>query len=353
MKGSKREPGKAKNNIAAVVADDALSVASDHGKKKKKRLTKSAKAKTKAPKKNGTADIKKSAKTLKLLKKKAKKSTSQAIAAANNLLDRASPASAKIKPKAKAKTKSGVKRPAVKGLPPIDPKTGKIDRAALIEQYEPYVRSIAGKAKKGLSKEIEFTDLVSYGMVGLLEAAGRYDPKFGANFMTFSYYRIRGAIYDGLRNMGWVSRSEYAKHRFEARATAFLANVADRQNYGDEGKTTEDEVEELADTVSNLVTIFVTSLEGMEHVQFEDKDLTPIDMRVDDEKMKAHLHEALQRLPEQERNLIAMYYYKEMSLQQVGDQMGLSKSWTSRLHAKAIEKLSRILREILRQGGQR
>src|SRR5690349_15607763 len=85
------------------------------------------------------------------------------------------------------------------------------------------LQALAGKTKKTVAKEIDFEDLVEYGMIGLLEAADRYDPKFGANFMTFAYYRIRGAIYDGLRGMGWMSRSEYAKARFEERANEFLS----------------------------------------------------------------------------------------------------------------------------------
>ncbi|MFH1808700.1 MAG: sigma-70 family RNA polymerase sigma factor [Pseudomonadota bacterium] len=243
--------------------------------------------------------------------------------------------------------------PAKKGLGASKPRTSSAvapnlaDQKALIDQYLPYVRSIAGKIKKSLAKEIEFDDLVEYGMVGLLEAAGRFDPKFGANFMTFSYYRIRGAIYDGLRNMGWVSRNEYAKFRFEERANAYLANVNDRQTIGEDNKAVEAEVEELADTVQNLVTIFVTSLEGMEGLQVEDLEALPVDIKVSDVQVKAHVRDALSRLPEQERNLLTMYYFKEMSLQEVGDSMGLSKSWTSRLHAKAIEKMSRILRDLL------
>jgi RNA polymerase sigma factor for flagellar operon FliA len=272
----------------------------------------------------------------------------------------ASPAKLAAKPAAgAARTAEGASRPATtaakKGLaadkarsssaPPTDLK----NQQALIDQYLPYVRSIAGKIKKSLAKEIEFDDLVEYGMVGLLEAASRFDPKFGANFMTFSYYRIRGAIYDGLRNMGWVSRNEYAKFRFEERANAYLANVADRQTIGEENKAIEAEVEELADTVQNLVTIFVTSLEGMEGLQIEDIEALPVDVKVSDVQLKAHVREALARLPEQERNLLTMYYFKELSLQEVGDSMGLSKSWTSRLHAKAIEKMSRILRDLLKE----
>lgn len=241
----------------------------------------------------------------------------------------------------------GAKAPS-KG-PTLDA-SGKVDKAALIEQYRPFVRSIAGKIKKTLSKEIEFDDLMEFGVIGLLEAADRFDPKFGANFMTFSYYRVRGAIYDGLRQMGWVSRNEYAKLRFEERANQYLANVADRQSgaTGD-NKTSEDEINELAEQVQNLVTIYVTSLEGMEGLQVEDKEAIPIDVRLGDMEMKKHVRAALSQMDEQEQKLLTMYYFKEMSLQEVGDQLNLSKSWTSRLHAKAIEKLGRTLQELTRE----
>ncbi|MBN2359908.1 MAG: sigma-70 family RNA polymerase sigma factor [Deltaproteobacteria bacterium] len=238
-------------------------------------------------------------------------------------------------------------QPSVKERPAAIGSNGKVNQQNLIDQYLPYVRSIAGKVKKSLAKEIEFDDLVEYGMVGLLEAANRFDPRFGANFMTFSYYRIRGAIYDGLRNMGWVSRNEYARFRFEERANSYLTNVADRVAVGDEGKSAEDEVTELAEAVQNLVTIYVTSLEGIEGLQLPDIEAEPIDIKVGDVQMKKYVRDALERLPEQERTLLKMYYFKEMSLQEVGDALGLSKSWTSRLHAKAVEKLSRLLRELI------
>ena len=235
-----------------------------------------------------------------------------------------------------------------KAMPKIGP-DGKLDTTALIEQYTPFVRSIAAKIKKTLAKNIEFDDLVAYGMTGLLEAADRFDPKYGANFMTFSYYRVRGAIYDGLRGMGWVSRSEYQKIRFEERATAYLENAANRQMGSTaEHKSVEDNIEELADQVSQLVTIYVTSLEGLEDVQFEDKSMSAADDQFMDVQMKEHVREALSRLPEAERKLLTLYYFKEMSLQEVGKELGLSKSWTSRRHAQAVEKLSRIMQDILK-----
>jgi RNA polymerase sigma factor for flagellar operon FliA len=238
---------------------------------------------------------------------------------------------------------------ATKAHPAVG-KDGKLDKTALIEQYTPFVRSIAAKIKKGLAKTIEFDDLVAYGMTGLLEAAERYDPKFGANFMTFSYYRIRGAIYDGLRGMGWVSRTEYQKIRFEERATAYLENMANRQlGSTADHKGVEANIEELADQVSQLVTIYVTSLEGLEDLQIEDKGLVAADARFHDVEMKQHVRDALLKLPEAEQKLLTLYYFKEMSLQEVGDQLGLSKSWTSRRHAQAIEKLTRLLQDILKE----
>src|ERR1700743_3326136 len=96
------------------------------------------------------------------------------------------------------------------------------DRQQLGDGNVPFVRSIAGKVKEQLPREIEFDDLYNYGMQGLLEAAERYDRKHGVTFQTFAYYRVRGAMFDGLRNMGWLPRHEYQRVRF-AESVAGLA----------------------------------------------------------------------------------------------------------------------------------
>ncbi len=233
-----------------------------------------------------------------------------------------------------------------KRLPP--PSKG-MSRRQLAEQYTPYVRSIAGKIKKTLSKDIEFDDLVQYGMLGLFEAADRYDAKYGANFMTFAYYRVRGAIYDGLRGMGWVSRTEYQRHRFESHANAYLNSVHD-QGLGAPTqikKSTDDEVNELANVVEGLVTIYVTALDAMEGFQIKDDRGPSLEESVEMAQARHLVSEAVKKLPEQERKLLELYYYKELSLEEVGKHLGLSKSWTSRLHTRAIEKLGRLLRDLV------
>jgi RNA polymerase sigma factor for flagellar operon FliA len=232
----------------------------------------------------------------------------------------------------------------------IPPPSKNMTRKELTDQYQPYVRSIAGKIKKTLSKDIEFDDLVQYGMMGLFEAADRYDAKFGANFMTFAYYRIRGAIYDGLRSMGWVSRTEYQRYRFEMQANAYLGAVNDQQAAGGAQpvrKTTDDEVSELADVVTGLVTIYVTALDAMEGFQIKDDRGPSVDESLEILQARKLVAEAVAKLPEQEKTLLQLYYYQEMSLEDVGKRLGLSKSWTSRLHTRAIEKLSRLLRDLV------
>lgn len=242
--------------------------------------------------------------------------------------------------------------PAKKAPPP--PTKG-MSRKELTQQYEPYVRSIAGKIRKTLSKDIEFDDLVSYGMLGLFEAADRFDPKHGANFMTFAYYRIRGAIYDGLRGMGWVSRTEYHRYRFEQKANAYLSNAYDREtapvgtSSGNTpaARSTDEEIGELADVVSSLVTIYVTALDAMEGFQIKDDRGPSVDEALGLIQSREMVQGAVSKLPEQEKKLLQLYYYEEKSLEEVGKVLGLSKSWTSRLHTRAIEKLSRLLKEML------
>ncbi len=226
-----------------------------------------------------------------------------------------------------------------------------MSRKELAEKYTPYVRSIAGKIKKTLSKDIEFDDLVSYGMLGLMEAADRFDPKHGANFMTFAYYRVRGAIYDGLRGMGWVSRTEYQRYRFEQSANAYLQNV-DQQNEATPvgiKKTEDDEVGEIANVVEGLVTIYVTALDAMEGFQIKDDRGPSIEESVELNQARELVSGALEKLGGQERQLLEMYYYKEMSLEEVGKQLGLSKSWTSRLHSRAVQKLGRLLKDLVEE----
>ncbi len=219
-------------------------------------------------------------------------------------------------------------------------------RDQLVQQYRPYVRNIVGKIIKNLSRDVEFDDLIGYGELGLIEAADRFDTKFNVNFMTFAYYRIRGAVYDGLRSMGWISRSHYAKLRYEERANNYLTSVHDRYAAQQSGSL-HDEVNQLGDVISGLASIFITSLDASDHLQIEseDRESNPHE-QVEMSQAREVLKEALEKLPEQERTLLTYYYYRDMTLEQAGQELGLSKSWASRLHSRAIQKLQKLVQEL-------
>lgn len=215
-------------------------------------------------------------------------------------------------------------------------------QSELIEQYGSFVRSIARQVKKTVSHRIDLDDLVSYGMLGLLESAKRFDPQQGVNFTTFSYYRVRGAIYDGLRGMGWLKRNEYQKIRFGEQANAYLEQAS--------GSSDQEGLEELANQVNGLVTIFVTSLEGLERQEFEGTSPDTQEDRLLNLELKEILKKALSKLPKADLELIQLYYFQDLSLEEVGRKIGLSKSWTCRKHAKVIEKLNNLMSSVNRQG---
>ncbi|MBI2478327.1 MAG: sigma-70 family RNA polymerase sigma factor, partial [Planctomycetia bacterium] len=98
---------------------------------------------------------------------------------------------------------------------------------ALIEEGQALVHSLATKIARNLPMRVDLDDLIAYGQVGLAEAARQFDPSRGTQFTTFAYYRIRGAIYDGVSKMSWTSRARYARYRFEEMTNETLAQAHD------------------------------------------------------------------------------------------------------------------------------
>lgn len=220
-------------------------------------------------------------------------------------------------------------------------------RDRLVEQHLPLVQSIANKLKRSLGRTIELEDLVGYGTKGLLEAAERFDPTMGASFSTFAYYRVRGAMLDGLRSMGWYSRADYARYRAEERANEYLQNQSERETAAKQASGTRETpasaLESIAEILGGVATIHMTSIEAAATVP--DERLPPPDadlVRVQD---RARLRTAITRLPQRERALLEMYYFGDKNLGEAGEALGLSKSWACRLHARAVDLLREALKE--------
>lgn len=208
-------------------------------------------------------------------------------------------------------------------------------RDALIAEYMPYAASIASRVYQSLSKIVEYDEVLATARLGLLEAAKRYNEGLGVDFKTFAYYRIKGAIYDGLRKAGWIPRTLYAKLKFEEAANDYLQFLSD---HADSRCVDADETE-MAETVNSLASIYIISFESAEDLDVEDTQSIGLEKSAEFRQIRKHMREAINNLPPVEKKLIKMYYFQNKTLEQVGEELNLSKSWTSRLHARALELL--------------
>jgi RNA polymerase sigma factor for flagellar operon FliA len=213
----------------------------------------------------------------------------------------------------------------------------------LLEKYTPLVRSIAYQIKQRLRIPVEIDELVQEGRIGLMEAAERFDSTLGVSFKTFAYYRVKGAMYDGLRKMDVITRRKNANLMFETAASEFLADEALRGSTEPVRKTTKDEINEVAGLISGLVPIYMLTLDAIDRMEQEEPGRSP-DQQLAFKQQKAELKKAMQQLPAKERRLLEYHYYEDLTLEQAAARLGLSKSWASRLHAKAISKLHNKLR---------
>jgi RNA polymerase sigma factor FliA len=125
------------------------------------------------------------------------------------------------------------------------------------------------------------------------------------------------------------------------RANAYMGNLSDR---GGGGASVEDDVREISNAVTGLAMVFATSLEGSEGLQVSD-DQIPADERIQLEQMRRRVRAAIEKLPEKERKLLQGYYFQNKTLEEAGAEIGQSKSWASRLHARAVETLKQLLED--------
>lgn len=217
-------------------------------------------------------------------------------------------------------------------------------RDQLVEEHLDYAKKLANNVLKELGhpETLDLNEVMAYAYQGLVEAADRYDPTKGAAFTTYSYYRIRGAIYDGMRKSGWLPRSYLAK--YQAGANELLNNESEREKNKSAAGSIEDQIQDFANTINDLATIYLTSMDGSDGQQFAAKQ-DDIDKKIDNKTAAKKVMKALKELPDKERKLIELHYFEDLSLLDAGKRIGASKSWASRLHARAIRMLSMKLAE--------
>lgn len=223
-------------------------------------------------------------------------------------------------------------------------------RDRLIVQYSPLVKYVAGRVSVGLPQTIEQSDLVSYGIFGLIDTIEKFDPDRGIKFETYAITRIKGAIIDELRAVDWVPRSVRAKARSVEQAYATLERAL-RRTPTDEEVAAELGIgtAELQQAFAQISFIGVAALDdviqGGERGEVNTLGETLADpgdgpMAVYEvEEIKHILAGAINRLGEREKMVLTLYYYEGLTLAEIGRVIGVTESRVCQIHTKAILQL--------------
>jgi RNA polymerase sigma factor for flagellar operon FliA len=224
-------------------------------------------------------------------------------------------------------------------------------REAFIKQYAPLVKYVAGKVAVGMPHNIEFDDLVGFGVFGLLDAIDKFDPEKNVKFKTYAVTRIRGAIFDELRSIDWVPRSVRQKTReveeaigtLEAQLGRTASDQEIAQSLGmDEGEFIKTMMKISGTSILSLNDVWFSGDEN-DKVSIGDSIESPSslnpDVIVEKEEIRRVISDAISELPEKEKKILVLYYYEDLTLREIGQVLEVTESRVSQLHTKAILRL--------------
>lgn len=212
-----------------------------------------------------------------------------------------------------------------------------------IQSAQGLVRALAIKAYSRAPQGVSLDDLIGYGQLGLAEAANNYTDDSSAHFVTFAYRRIRGAIYDGMAQMTGWSRSQQRKIKYQEAAAEEMEQRA-RESGSVESETLAQQCEWLAETARRLATVRLASeISETGDISVDYRQGRP-DERAEEGEVLAKLRAAIDELPDPEVTVVKSFYFEGVTLTEVAKQHGKDKSWASRVHSRAIAKLSASLR---------
>ncbi|HEY8638851.1 MAG TPA: RNA polymerase sigma factor WhiG [Solirubrobacteraceae bacterium] len=225
-------------------------------------------------------------------------------------------------------------------------------RERLVVAYSPLVKYVSGRMASGLPAHVEEADLISYGLVGLISAIERFDLEREIKFETYAITRIKGAIIDELRSLDWVPRSVRARAREIEKCNAKLEHRLQRaptdEEMSGELEMSVDEFQEALLQISNstvaaLDELWTVSDASGDQVSLLDtiQDPGAVDPAsiIDTTEMKDRVADAIARLPEREKLVVALYYYENLTLREIGEVLGVTESRISQLHTKAVLRL--------------
>jgi RNA polymerase sigma factor FliA len=229
-------------------------------------------------------------------------------------------------------------------------------RERLVVAYSPMVKFVAGRLGAGLPSHVEDSDLISYGLMGLIE---RFEPERGIKFETFAMTRIRGSIIDELRSLDWVPRSVRSRAReievAQQKLEHELQRAPSEEELADKLGVSEEELQESLLEIANssvyaLDELWAISDSSGDQVSLLDtiSDPSAADPQeaLDSTEVKDRLAEAIGSLPEREQLVVALYYYEGLTLREIGEVLGVTESRVSQLHTKAVMRLKSHLQGV-------
>ena len=220
----------------------------------------------------------------------------------------------------------------------------------LLRRFAPLVRHVVERVAATLPRNVDHEDLYSAGVLGLLDAHAKFDTRKGVKFETYAVWRIKGAVLDQLRALDWVSRSMRRKARnldgITRKLDQRLGRAASEDEVAREMKMSRGDFYRLLDHVRGAVLVSLDETrtsdgedQGTLADHLADPNSIDLESRLEDDQTKRMLLRTIDQLPEQERLVVALYYYEHLTLKEIGRTLGISESRVSQVHTRAMSRM--------------
>jgi RNA polymerase sigma factor FliA len=247
------------------------------------------------------------------------------------------------------------------GYPPGETGRGGLtaEQERILLEHLPVVRFLARRIHERLPQHVDIEDLVSAGVVGLMDAFTKFDPEKKVQFRSYAQFRIRGAILDSLRTLDWSPRELRRKGRaVEEAIRAAMARLGRAPSEAEVAAEMDLTLEEYQQLLGDLKGLEIGTLHAERNAESGEEELAYIPGRPEEDplfrclrgELEERLGEAIQNLPDRERLVMTLYYYEEMTMREIGLALGVVESRVSQVHASAVAHLRGALRDLAARG---
>ncbi|HWA94494.1 MAG TPA: FliA/WhiG family RNA polymerase sigma factor [Terracidiphilus sp.] len=235
------------------------------------------------------------------------------------------------------------------------------EQESLLLEHVPIVRFLARRIHERLPQHVDMEDLVSAGMVGLMDAFTKFNPAKKVQFRSYAQFRIRGAILDSLRTLDWSPRDLRRKGRAVEEAVRVLtARLRRPPNEAEVAAEMALDLEEYQQLLGDLKGLEIGTLHIEHNEDSGEEELAYVPGRADEDplfrclrgELEERLADAIAHLPERERLVMTLYYYEEMTMREIGLALGVVESRVSQVHASAVVHLRAALRDLATKGAE-